>query len=716
MIDLTSVTATAIVRARDGSSIADWDETSAVPPDLHLADPDRIAAAIDILEGAGLTVAGVGDVTLTFSGTADAVGTVFGNTVVTTDLDHPIWGGTAGGPELTVAAGHRLAAQLATVRLESRPSLERTYGLTQATAGEIRPLDLYVGEVGQTLGPAAQLPTRLRVTNPIFQLPAIDTATRRSLADWRPKLRAARADAHAVKRHRRATINIVEGSGGPTVRSLLQDYNILGDPPLSVRSASADPRDIYHLPKGWITYRGPMAEAVLEWLIPAESEARSKVNDVTARYLAFLADQSDAKTTQLRQALAQMVAASTTVANHLDYLKAKRFVLRLPTNTAAPGDEDLSGVDTARLRAVATALGTLGTGPVGNFNQIPAAHAEAVTILSTVRAVLRVLQPRLLADRASALQQSDYHAQMVAWAVNGVTLGSVPATLRGSGLSDSYFWDPRFDTSSAQRGEQDWPNNVLSASWGTDVATGATWSQHRAWFLQARTISLAESRTLHVIAVGNKNQDAPTRPSNNAFLAGAANVILVGGCEPAVEHGQVVWKATEATQGFAYRIGSTTHHVPDICATTKGDNGGSMIYPGRLGWAGASAAAGIGADITWLTGGGSSLSCPIVAAVAGLVWTAFPELSAPELKRLLVSAAAPLEGGAFHYPAGFTPQELSSVVVAGSNQAGPGAGANRHPAGRVHLWDAYAEADRIYRQRFSSFDPRLLGRKAEAGR
>ncbi len=170
-MDLTWVSATAIVKARDGSSIADWDESSGVPADHYLADPDRIKAAMRAVEDAGLTAGPVGDCTVSFSGTADQVSALFGTALDTTRPDSPAWAG--GDDVLTLPTSQSLAPQLESIRLARVASHlgGRTYGAEYLPSSSVLDTDLLVGEVGQTL--RASAPPRLERWEPSRRRPWI---------------------------------------------------------------------------------------------------------------------------------------------------------------------------------------------------------------------------------------------------------------------------------------------------------------------------------------------------------------------------------------------------------------------------------------------------------------------------------------------------------------------------------------------------------------
>lgn len=689
MIDVTSVLATAIVRARDGSSIEDWDESSSTQPDHYIADPDRIHAAALQLEDGGLTVEAIGDFTISFSGSAADLATVFGIDVDTTDDGHPVWK-ASGRPSYALHVSHGLATQVVSVTLDSPPEQYRDYIMSVATDAEVLDTDLLIGEVGETLG--RTLPARFMSASPTFPRQSKHLETLESIDNWKPKLAGLpRSARRGLQRPsgRTTEIRMIEGSGGLGVEELLDQYGLLSDrASFNVDRVDVDLQGIYQENNHWTTYRPRKAKAILEWLHPAVAAVTTESRTALQAYFAFIANggQTDANEEELAVSSALVADALQVVVDQLEYLTIDDVgVVRI-------GPPQFENQAKQTLLDLRPSIARLNSGVTSGGLTVATARALFDDLklkpISLLRRQLQVLVPRLIDERNNVLLQTEAHAQMVAVAVQSVTVGlGVDAELQCLPSKHARLWTER----SASAGSM--ANVVYSASFGSPIKESGQWWPELIRSQRLRTAArLQDKRTLYILATSN-NGIQGGRPSQNMAWAGCENVVLVGGCEPRRDAatGTVSWIASDATHGYGMRIGAKRFSLPDVCATTKGMQGGAMIFPtfsrprtgGPLG--------GQLQRTDWRTGGGSSLSTPIAAAVAGVVWKCFPELSAADVKEVLVQSALPLTAGSFYLPSALTVTELA-MIIDGSHLVAGGNAATDNPAGRVDLQGAIEKA------------------------
>lgn len=756
MTDFTTLSAVAIVRARDGSSIEDWEEDSGVSADLYLADPDRIRAAVRGLEDAGLSVRGISEVTITFSGTAELMSATFEVAINTDDPANPSWSSTDD-TVLSLPVGHHLSAQLSSVRMESAPSpQQRVYQMQKATNDNIMLTDLLVGEVGQTLGSSKYLPERLKKSAAFPGSKELKTSTQASINKWNetlnalPEIKSAKKaseeilgekdkDYYILYTGRNTWIHIIEPNAGGSPLKWLENYGILGNPhKMLFRSIFNDPSDIYTLDDAWSdsAFHHPCVEVVLNQLWPAINSAQKVITEAKDYYEGLSRTLSGTKngrfeiTTRIAikiHKLAKDAAqASLRVVPSLSRLQdegkkngeriGEDFSLRKSQDKKSDEIQLSAEYEASKLEESANKLDQLsGT----HITDLAPFLKQIDSLDGIISNWLLIIQLKLLGDMKKdlglATSKVADHAQMVAFAINGVTAGSVRAILWGDKDCDvkaESLWSPSLTLK--KEGPNIWQNHVLSASYNRKILKKADWPKSYKKMRQELAPSLTDHRRLHVIALGN-NSDTPqergkTRPATCAFLSGSNNVILVGGCEPYFDRDKkVLWRASDATQGYGFKIKSHEFHVPDLCATTKGESGGSMIFPAqdpKFDSNDQSQISMAGEVPKWLTGGGSSQSCPIVAAVAGVVWSKFPELSATQLKNVLLDSAETLQGGEFHFPSGFTTKE-QKVTWKHANAQG-GDQSRKEGRRRVQLWKAMKMASELYKNNLAQADSQLV--------
>ena len=558
-MDLTWVSATAIVKARDGSSIADWDESSGIPADHYLADPDRIKAAMRAVEDAGLTAGPVGDCTVSFSGTADQVSALFGTALDTTRPDSPAWAG--GDDVLTLPTSQSLAPQLESIRLARVASHlgGRTYGAEYLPSSNVLDTDLLVGEVGQTL--RASAPPRLK-SRDAFPTSTVDQATRDSITQWKEG-RPARS--HPLPgpggtflgwntgERRRTRLGVLEISGGSTVvQGLLTEFGLTPEVSSELTSGSRfeDLSVYYEYPDLWKEYVSSMARRVIELgdrLEDAKRHAVAVRDSLEAAKRPAVAVRDNPSSPLAGNAISKLVEALDGIRTNIDSLKESGGVY-LKSGMKDPA-LDFGALETGAIEVAAKAFRALKPTDAGAADSVKHLFTSGefpLTCVSprTVRGV-GLLSVRMQADRSQAEMAIEHHAQMVAVAAASVIAGGrVPMAFRSASNTANSLW-------SADRGSL-WgapadDNLVLSASFGGTLSEPTDWSkliQHLRTDFEPR---YGDPRTLFVIAVGNNGKD---RPSTNFAYAGLSNVILVGGCEP--QRGGAQWRASDATHGYTF--------------------------------------------------------------------------------------------------------------------------------------------------------------------
>jgi hypothetical protein len=694
---------TAVVKARDGSSIDDWDPSSTTSPDRYLADPDRIHAAVQALEDGGLTVDAIGDFTISFSGPADTVGEIIGSKIDTTEPEHPLWSHQES--RLTLDPGHNLAAQIISLFLESMSdAYARGYGTAVATGAEVLATDLLIGEVGQTL--SSGFPQRIKDGNP-FPITDIDAQTKNSISNWKKEFAEIRRSArHSQRmlRQRLTQITIIEGSGGFGVEELLEKFGLDHDDLqrkrklFKVRRQDQDQRAVYRQKSAWKQYRSDKAEIVIELLFPAVRDALGKSRRAEEASVAyrFVDGQTDANTKALLNAIRPLVALLNDIVGYLKHLQQKP----VRKDGTTKGFDNLAGIDVDPISQSARRLDTLLSDPALKPDKVEDVLGDIQTKpLDSLRELLSGLVTLMLDDRNWAMQVIEYHSQMVAVAAQSLAAAaSVPTTLYAHSQTRSNLWSA--DRAKGHSLSEAPANVVLSASFGSAIPESAgSWGPLIERRLRESAVCLQDKRSLYVLAASNNGaQDG--RPSQNVAWIGADNVILVGGCEPNRNAGtqHLEWMASDATHGYRFTLGSKSYVLPDICTTTKGQGGGAVIYPTFTSAAGAGVLAGPLRQGPWRTGGGSSLSAPILAGLAATVWRYFDELESNEVKQVLLRSASPLDGGSFHIPTNLLTTE-KKIIASGSNQVSPNVPANARTAGRAQLTAALKEAASIHNER-----------------
>lgn len=630
--------AEAVVRSRGGGSVLDWDADGAEPVKAYTAAPDCLLSAAVILEGLGFTVERLDPVSVTFRGPPGAFGTAFGVQLVYTPPagagpGSEAWrlAGGAGDTGFDVPARTRLGGVLRQVVLLPPPrSIKALSAFT-----DVRPGDLVIGDVGETLGTTTPARVAQGLAFPTGPAGALQ-ATRAALARWADDPLRKQLHEHIDRtRGGRVTTIIAGESADPAVPAAFE--RLWPDPLLPAPEDARPPerrlafkiveadRDVFKdgsWPQG--LPQAALAEGMLRTLYPAWTRTERALDDV--RLAASQRKSLGVAASRI------MLRNSWKVAQ--PNLLALEPLVRTLLGAAHAGDP----FDLVRADQMAEVVGRLDTAL-----ESPAA-TNAWTLWNTLDAMSRELKGwvavqyryfQKLFEKAGAPIYR--HGNMVSYAFLAVSLGAVPVRVHpDKGL----IW-------SAVKRSDRW---VFSYSAGADADHGivaADVRNHRT-VRKARLTGNQSRHILHVLASGNNLAPDRDVPSQDAiFAADIDNVLVVGGCEPSGTR----WLASDATHGYTVRFpaaGLFTRKlelsIPHICATTKGQRGGAVVFPDPP------AERSSGRAPEWWTGGGTSVSTPIVAAVCALVWSAFPDLSPRKVKAAVLAGAATLDGGEFHIP------------------------------------------------------------------
>lgn len=654
-VTFPAVRAEAVVRSRDGRSVLDWDEDGTEPVKAYTADPIRVHTAVTTLEGHGFTVDGVDAVTVRFRGPAEAYSAVFA-VVLDGPTDSSSWQ-VAGASYFDVAASTPLGGVLHRVLLTAPPTpLVQPIGEPAFPA--VRPLDLLLGEIGESLG--AEVPQRFERGEALPGAAAVLGATRDSLERWAsdPLRRALGAHIATVRTDpsRRVTTFIAEpavDAGIPEAFARLWPNRQERDARRALRFevdrpvSRFDDDDVFLDQAAWrsgttdahvrrAAHTIAMADLVLRKIVPAWRHVRRDLAAVV------VARPTYGSWTGLRQELLALMVLAGTLTEGTP--EDEDSPITRVTTLVEQLDQDTTVDDARRLwAALARAVG-------GFASWLGVQHHHFRTAYS----------------RAAA--RRNRHATMVSYDYLAVTLGALDARLH-------------------QDYELFWKGIVRPERWVFSYSAGkrcdvdlADSRWQRRW---ARAELTVRPSVLHVMAAGNRIPDAGDWPQHSAvFAADLDNALVVGGCEPVGDR----WRASDATHGYTVRLpGSLTARqvdltIPHVCATTRGTYGGSVVFPRTPADPSSTAA------LEWDAGGGSSQATPIVAAACALVWSAFPQLSPKQVKAAVLAGAADLEGGAFHIPA-----HGAAGIDPLSNPAARNTGARR-----VVLRGALVEAARGY--------------------
>lgn len=223
----------------------------------------------------------------------------------------------------------------------------------------------------------------------------------------------------------------------------------------------------------------------------------------------------------------------------------------------------------------------------------------------------RNLAESAVGDLNKTLKTTD-HAAMVATAAAAVG----PCTIRL--CSAERFW---------QGVPDDQSRVVMSASFQPDPN------------IMTSQLGTSSRNTLRVQAVPNKDQNVDSGKALRSWTreTEGLTILLVGGC---YWNSKDECHATPFSWGGSLRSGRYIRHFPEVCATTESGQGGSVAYPAYEEASG----------VSLYMGSGNSLSTPIVAAACAILWDAAPELTAEQLKRIVVETKRPLNGGSFADP------------------------------------------------------------------
>jgi hypothetical protein len=647
------VHALAIVRARDGRSILDRDPAGSEPQRRFAADPDRMHAAVTALGAHGVTVTGVGTTTLWLRGVQVAVGTAC-STPLALATDGTTWtvadvtGAATADTAFDVVSGP-LAGLLHHVVLI--PPTTPNDDAVKPHPPAALPRDFLLGEVGTTLQDG--VPPRFTTRQPFPAAPDrpadMFTATRASLRSWnalRPPVITAATPAAGPGR---VTLAITERAGG---RGFGDWFERLAN--------GAPARGAWFGVLGaWATYED----------IDSAQATEARVWDRVALQCETI-DAAVEEITQATgpQAKARMLATERNLepaarALHDWYVDRQARKAGFP-----PGWQDLDPaswtpreiglfyddvsmhqLEDAFRRLVGTRLGE---------------HVQGWSTLA--RSWAREIRDDLDDTALSHGAASTYAALAVTGTAIDLALliGGDYGAAKVRGLLDR--------ATSRKR-------HVISMSWGNRFPnTAANWAAYRH---RVAEILRHEDTDTTLLVASSGNITTPFPQLSSLMFAQIPTTLTVGGCTPA----GAGWTASGRTHGYTltddwWPTGRAT--VPSVCAVTDSAGGGAVWHPVPTG---PPTAGNPDRIARWAPGGGSSQAAPIVAAVCALVWTAFPDLTAEQVREAVVAGATPVRTGAFHAPPGLGPGFVSSSHTAAAN---PGSrrvllGAALHAAQRL---------------------------------
>lgn len=652
------VLAEGIVRSRDGRSILDRDPGDTGPAKAFAADPDRLHTAVTVLEALGLTVDGVDTVAVVFRGTREAFTAAFG---VQLDGTGPLWALAGGGAEFDVAPASRLGGVLHTVAFRTptsplvrKPAIRELFPAA-GTPAEVLPRDLLLGEVAESL--RVGLPTRFQAATSLPDTAVgVLTETRRTMQGWAaddlsrelrtyiasfPPKSAVHADIVELAAHDGIAAAFGHAAGAVVVPRL-------GLQPLHART---------NLLRGDVDWAvGEEVQRVTALVLLSYDTLQVAINTASGHFAA-VAESLPAEDRPSEE----LKAAWTPMHTALDALQELTTTVR--TSRYSGTFDDFAPADATVLAALVAGMAAeLASGTVDSVSE------RASTIgghLGTLHDWMTEQQSWFFDVLERAEQVENRHATMVSLAFLAVAMDATQVTVHRVGDPGFRFW--RAPVAIGDR-------RVRSASFGRCRPKGFTRTEVDA----LRTAALARPEVLHVVGVGNyarPGDPSPDAPSLDAVAAAdLANVLVVGGCAP----GPAGWVPNDETHG--YRIGRPllpVVTVPHICATTMNRDGGAVVFPDP-------ADSSTTPDYRWWTGSGSSLSTPIVAAACALVWGACPQLTAAEVKDVVLAGAEQLGAGAFRHP------DAAVVIGQGANQHDPNG--VTHPGAKRLLLDGALRA------------------------
>lgn len=630
-----TVLADAIVRSRDGRSILDRDEHGTEPAKAFAADPDRLRAAVRALEDAGLTVDGINPVTITFHGPPDAFVTAFAVRPVDGSVRGaavPGWT-VAGAASFDVAAEGSLGGTLHRVLLlpPSVARATRLAGMQEVTFGRGPAVpevaDLVLGELGPTVGET--FPHRMvRTSFPGRDAASTLTVTRDALREWLADPLRLGVRTHIAQRRR-------SGARGMRVRAVISETRVaatLGDVWSRVREGLPPLPDRTWTPRVRAAGSPPdFATALIPEYVRAQAytwlaTTCTDIDHHVGRFRLLVEHWADQPYDDRDDLLAGQWATVGRRAGELrDWIAEQEATGSLLRELPAVDPDTwsqaaLDGVGAALVPDVGVAAEHLNVG---------------IELAATVRSWSAWAADRGQALRAEIVDNETQHASMVVQAFLAVAGELVDLDVivgRGSGLAaDPLRFAPGIHT----------VYSVSEGCYGRPTADliDATRRCREVWSAPG------SRRVLDVQATGNDQRafDEPDLPDlTGSLLANVDNAVVVGGCTP--RNGR--WVVSASTHGYVVGgTGGADVPVPHVCATTKGDSGGGLVFP-HLPTGSAP-----GAELRWYLGDGSSLSTPIVAAVAAVVWSVFPDLTSQQVKRAVLAGARPLAaGGEFHLP------------------------------------------------------------------
>lgn len=638
-----TVLAEAFVLSRDGRSILDRDEHGTEPVKAFTPDPDRLRAAVGALDEHGFTVEGIEDATIEFAGSPEAFAETFGRTLryadpTGADPGHPTWlvaGGTPAG-SFAVGPGGPLGGVLHTVLLRQDTGVPAArviaYHELFTPAAARNPVivgqDLLLGEIGKTLAtarpdwlrsrsfPAANRDEAARLTGTALREWASETL-RDDLSDHIVQVRKAGARAvRAVLVERAAPAAMMDVLGTLRPTTAENPGQSWSRPPTFDGTPPRPAQGVWARGQAEISYT-----YFADTLMPEWNKLAGALEVYVTRQDQDLAGgtATPALKSMAREVRGRTTALLTMIAG---------FRLRAPHAVDQTFTDASAGLLAHWLGAVDRRL--VGDEPVDAVAKVWTKTGELYGQLfdwldqreDVYLALMRVVQ-----------QEWDRHAAMVGSAFLAVTLDDVDLTLLQAHRQSREFWGRRFPGGR---------RTVICGSFGAfsngDLSAGTIAGRRASAAFRLHVPCRVES-TLHVLSSGNAQTDAAIDSPNleAVFAADAPNVLVVGGCAPDAA-GR--WLGAGDTHGYEFTAAAggsaRTVRIPHVCATTMGETGGAVAFPGP--------------DARWWTGAGSSLSAPIVAAVCALVWTAFPHLSAPEVKSAVLAAAPLLDDGGFHLP------------------------------------------------------------------
>lgn len=643
-----TVLATAFVRSRDGRSILDRDPHGREPVKAYAADPERLHRAVTALGDLGITVDTVDLMTISCRGPAPVFESAFAIRLVYDSgpggAGSPAWR-VAGTTGFDVGSATAFGSLLHRVVLRS-PAAPATqavwFPVEPASVATTTPRDLLLGELGETFGTG--LPPR-HARGEVLDLADRDAATRRtatSLKNWADNL-----DRDGLATHIERMRALQESDGRPRhprPKAVISEFAALekmidgfaqlrgaGPPPLHVTPSTTAEDDVLEWRFAWPDQKAFDLARRRREAKPTIDEVAESLEDCETR--AGSGELTAGMAEAMRPALRALGSA----------------VREIVTVVAGLHDNGpLDGWDKPDVQAVVDLIEAMV--PTNEDMPRPVTREALQDVFDRLAWILRWCSAHssaLADDSRTALEEAYRHATMVGSVFLAVTLDVVEVTLLASVDPVETFWTPPAEVGKGPL--------VISGSVSGTLPDGFAGKEVSEMYLSSARLSPAGSNRLYVLAAGNRPRPGDPDGPSVAVLYTAdtfTNVLTVGGCSP----GPSGWVACERTHGYAVKPtvagAAGPFSLPHVCSVAEGNAGGGVLYPETVPPA-------RGRPPVWLRGGGTSVATPIVAALCALVWSAFPSLTAGEVRTAVLAGTDKIDKESFYVPT-LHGQELTS--------------------------------------------------------